>query len=215
MKKKILIIVLILSGIIFTQAYSETTVFTSFAANFLFKNNFHEVVPKRFYRSAEMSRTDLANTIKQYKIKTVIDLRLQDDYLDKETNLSEADVAQANNATYFHLPFSSKKAMQKDRLLALLDIYETAQTPILVHCASGTHRSGVASALWLMEKENSSPLEISTQLSLKYGFFKTERKLKELLQGKPTLDFVIFEFLKENGHKEQYRDWLKKNISNG
>lgn len=214
MKKLILASLLFFVIAIGAQAFSETTAFTSFAANFLFKNNLHEIVPNKFFRSAQMNAEDLSKTIKEKNIKTVFDLRLQDDKADPYNGLKEEDVVTNSGAKYVHIPFSSKRANQKDKLLNLINSFKSVETPILVHCSSGTHRSGVAAAIWLITEENVSNDKILEQLSYKYGFFKSERKLKEILQGKPTLDYVIFEFLKNDPNHHDLERWINENISN-
>lgn len=185
------------------QMVSETTAVTSYIANTIFSSNLHEVVPARFFRSAEMSRAELQKTIQQRGIKTVIDLRLDQDAPDS-TGLSESAAAAAAGASYLHLPFSSARADQLDQIAKLLAAYDTAALPILVHCSSGTHRSGVAAALWLMTKEDRSYDEAMSQLTPKYGFFRFERDLKSFFQGAPTLDMIF----------SQYRDAASK-VSEG
>ena len=65
------------------QMGSESTYFTSYAANAIFRHNFHSVIPGRFYRSAQMPRDALAETIREHGIRTVIDLRLNEDAPDE------------------------------------------------------------------------------------------------------------------------------------
>lgn len=191
------------------QLVGETTYYTSFAANFLFAHNLHEVVPKKLFRSAEMSRSDLEQTIKDHNIQTVIDLRLDEDAPDK-SGKSEQQAVEESGGKYFHVPFSSARADQKEQIEKLLNIYDEARTPVLVHCSSGTHRAGFASAVWLLDKENAPVSTAEEQISLKYGFVKWERELKALLQGKPTLDAVITQYAESRGSGDlTFREWLE------
>lgn len=191
------------------QLFTETTYFTSFAANFFFRSNLHEVVPGRFFRAAEMSREDLAETIKKYGIHTVVDLRLQPDAPD-ESGKSEQEVAGENGAKYHWIPFSSSKMNQQNKVRELLEVFDTAAPPVLVHCSSGTHRSGLASAIWLLDKEHAPIAKAEEQLSLKYGFFQFERDLKELVQGSPTLDDVLWQYADAaRGSRQTFREWLE------
>lgn len=175
------------------QLIGESTAVTSSLANTLFHNNLHEVVPGRLFRSAQMSRGDLGETIDRHKIRSVIDLRLDEDAPD-ETGKEEADVAREHGAEYRHIPFSSAKAAQRPSLLALLRAYEELPRPILVHCSSGTHRSGVASALWLLDQEGATPETAAAQLSARYGYFQLERDMKAWWTGRPTLDRILGAF---------------------
>ena len=190
------------------QMIGDTTYVTSAVSNILFENNLHEVVPGRFYRSGQMSREDLDATIRKYGIKSVIDLRLKTDS-STESSISERQVVEKNGGRYYHVPLKSNRAEQRDRLEDLLTIYDGATLPILVHCSSGTHRTGVASAMWLLDKEHESIKQAEDQLSAKYGFFRIERIMKTLVQGNPTLDTVLTRYADETaGANESFRDWL-------
>jgi len=200
------------------QIIGETTYFTSFAANFIFKNNLHEVVPGRFFRSAEMNPSDLSKTIKEHGIKTVIDLRLEIADNDAEQGITEKEVVEKAGGSYLHIPFSSARANQKEQLEQLLDAFDSVKTPILVHCSSGTHRSGVASAIWLIEKEGAPIEQAENQISAKYGYFQLERDIKAFFQGKPTLDAVLRYYAQANeSERITFRDWLQKQdgLTNG
>ena len=191
------------------QLYGETTYFTTLVANYVFENNLHEVVQGRFYRSAEMGKDDLLRTIRANKIKTVIDLRLSEDAPD-DSGRTEKTASEAEGAAYFHVPIASTLIAQYAQIEKLLRVYDTAETPILIHCTSGAHRSGVASAIWLLHKENATFDEANKQLSLKYGFLKLERDLRVLAQGKPSVDGILSEYGKasaENG--VSFQTWLQ------
>ena len=196
------------------QLLTDTTYYTSFISNFLFEHNLHEVVPGRFYRSAEMSRTDLEKTVRKLGIKTVIDLRLDKDSPD-ESGVSESQAAQKGGAAYHHIPLSSARADQKPALMDLLNLYQTEQAPMLVHCSSGTHRSGIASAIWLLDREHYTYEQAMEQLTARYGFFEIERKIKTLWQGKPTLDRVMTEYHSDatEGKSLSFRDWLQAELN--
>lgn len=195
------------------QMLGETTAFTSFAANFLFEHNLHEVVPGRLFRSAEMSRGDLEEVIREHGIKTVIDLRLDEDFRDPASQLTEGDVAALQGARYVHVPFSSRFANQEPQVLNLLKIFDTAQTPVLVHCSSGTHRSGLAAAIWLLDKEHASLDRAYDQISIRYGFFSVERRLKSFFQGQPTLDALLGEYdIASAAAPQTFRQWIESEV---
>ncbi len=185
-----LLFVVFALGALGYQATSDSTYFTSFVANAVFRDNFHEVVPGRFFRSAQMTRDAMTRTVREHGIKSVIDLRLQDDEPD-EKNVSEAEAVERGGAIYRHIPFSSARVDQRPSLLALITAYRELPLPILVHCSSGTHRTGVASAIWLLDREGRSPEEAAGQLTMKYGFFQPERDIKAFFQKHPTLDHAI------------------------
>lgn len=192
------------------QMLSETTYFTSFAANFVFQNNLHEVVPGRLYRSAAMDEDDLERIIREKRIKSVIDLRLSSAAVEP-SGLTEKTVVEATGARYVSIPFSSACAKQKDRIQQLLDVYEKVETPVLIHCTSGTHRTGIAAALWLLEMEGADLSRAQEQISLHYGFIDAERRLKSYIQGEPTLDTVLTRYAADQQtEKSTFGAWLGK-----
>lgn len=214
---------LALSLIIFAgiglQIASDSTAFTSALPNMAFSNNFNVVVPGRFYRSAQMSTQALDETIKKNGIKTVIDLRLDPNEKD-DGSITEKWAAEINGATYYQVRLASSKLPSPERLSELLNIYDRAELPILAHCSSGTHRTGFASFLWLIDKEQAPLEQALDQLTAKYGFFLLERKLKAWSQSKPTLDTLIWDYRDAlaNGNGQDmrtknFRDWALNYLS--
>lgn len=190
------------------QVVSETTATTSFLANILFTNNLHAVVPGKLYRSAEMSAVDLEKAVRELNIAAVVDLRADKDEEDDEGVL-ERDATAKLGISYFHLPLIGSKLPAPESVKQLIDIYDHSTGPVLVHCSSGTHRSGVASAIWLLANGNSSIETAKEQLSPRYGFFRFERAIKSKLQGHPTIDQLIWDYEAANkATGVSFRDWI-------
>lgn len=191
------------------QLVTDSTKVTSYIANTLFENNFHEVVPNRFYRSAEMSHDELTQAIKKNGIRTVIDLRLGTEEPNSD-GIVESQTAQDAGAMYKHVSLRSTAVPGKAKIEELLTAYEQAETPVLVHCSSGTHRTGVATAIWLMIKEGKGIQEAEKQLSPEYGFFRFERAIKSWFSGKPTIDNLLWQFAKISSETGvSFQDWVK------
>ncbi len=176
----------------------------------LFEHNFYEVVPERLYRSARMPGDALGRVIDEHGIKSVIDMRLSGGEHDA-SGAGEEQIAAAHGAAYRHVPLTSSRTSQRERILRLLDAFDELTPPILVHCTSGSERSGVASAIWLIEKEHRSVAEASEQLGLRFGFNQFERDLRTFFQGEPTLDRVITEYAKARAqHEISFREWARE-----
>ncbi len=184
-------------ALLFPQLVSETTAITSFIARAVFNHNLHEVVKGRFFRAGQMSPQELQSIVATNRIRTVIDLRLDDDDETKKGESEELAVEEAG-ARYIHFPMRSSRVPRREKIDLLLSVYDQAEVPVLIHCSSGTHRAGVAAALWLIEKEGVDPGVALEQLSSRYGFFQFERKLKALYQGHPTLDTLILRFVEDH-----------------
>jgi protein tyrosine/serine phosphatase len=148
-------------------------------------DNFYSVEDGVFYRAQQLSKSDLDKYIKQFSIKTVINLRGNKDarWWQKEKAVSEY-----NGALFFSLDMSAIYLTTKASLIRLLTIYQDAPRPILVHCIGGADRTGEASALWILDQQKKGKEEALKQLSIKYGHRKYKNSAKDFLieiwQGK-------------------------------
>ncbi len=130
-------------------------------------NNFHTVQPGVLYRSAQLSPHFLESMIKKYDIKTIINLRGCNEnkrWWQKEKKLSER-----LGVMLYNIPMSAAHLPDKNNLLSLLQIYQSAPRPILIHCYSGADRTGEAAALWVLEQQKKDLKIALKQLSLRYG----------------------------------------------
>lgn len=191
-----------------SQVLFESTWFTSSIAYILNKNNFHEIVPSKVYRSGELRNDKLIENIKKYNIKTIIDLRKGSDH-NKRTELREENIAKNLGISYQWIPMVGSNTKQHKAIEKLISLSESIEEPILIHCSSGTHRSGVITAIWLMIKEEVSPEKAAEQLSPKFGFFLWERNFKSLIQGHKTLDWIIWDYIKDyKSTKMDFKSWF-------
>ncbi len=180
-----------------SQLISESTWFTSSFSYLFAKDNFHEVVPGLLYRSATLDKEEFIENVKKHNIKTVIDLRKGGDEAKLEDQgFSERNLSEELGANYEWIPMVGSNTRQKQSLEKLIEISEKTEGPVLIHCSSGTHRSGVVTAIWLMLKDEEPPEDAAKQLSSEYGFFYWERKLKSFFLGHETIDGIIWHYLK-------------------
>lgn len=194
------------------QLASESTSITSAVSNIVFQHNLHEVVPGRLYRSAEMKPGDLKELMKEKGIKSIIDLRMNPKAV-PESYFGESEAVESLGASYKHFPLMGSKEMELEQVKNLLSLLDRVETPVLVHCSSGTHRSGLVSAIWLMEKEGVPFNEAKEQLSSKYGFFLTERKLKSLVSGRWTIDNILWRYQEANSRSPiAFREWVERGM---
>lgn len=194
------------------QIGSEDTSFTSAIAQILFTNNLHEVRANELYRSAEMIPSEMAEVVREKNIKTVLDVRAGPKDLSPEYTGEEEAVSKVG-AKYLSFPMIGSKEISQKSLIELLNLLENIEPPFLVHCTSGTHRSGAVAAIWLMEKDGISFEEAMKQLSPKYGYFYLERKLKSKIQGHPTIDNVLWRYGEaQEKEKITFREWVEKGM---
>jgi protein tyrosine/serine phosphatase len=132
--------------------------------------NFHIVEDGQLYRSGRMSSEELEKSVRQYGLKSVLNLegaRPQKPWYREE-------VAELDRLHIAHYDFrlSATRVTPPDQVATLLDIIRIAPKPLLVHCRNGVDRSGLASALYLAKLRNRDEDEAYGQLSLAYGHFQ-------------------------------------------
>lgn len=194
--------------LIFPEIVTRPSDTMNYLSQELFKHNFYEVVPGKLFRSGEFSPEELQDTIREQGIRSILDLRLDGGDKDKH-GILEAEVVAQVGAVYYHLPLKSGRVPSRKTIKQLLAIYEQAPLPLLIHCSSGSHRTGVATALWLIDQAGEDPTTASQALSPRYGNFPNERKLSAFLDGRPTIDSLIWSFADDHKRTgETFREWL-------
>jgi protein tyrosine phosphatase (PTP) superfamily phosphohydrolase (DUF442 family) len=110
-------------------------------------SNFRTVEPNAFYRSGQLTATRLAQAIEDHGLATVINLRGATDdawYLEEVTTCASYDVAHRD------LDWSMHRLPAPESLAEYVGMVQTAGRPMLVHCQGGTHRAGIASAVYVL-----------------------------------------------------------------
>ncbi len=208
MRHIVFLFIVLFSAALSYQATTESTFFTSYIPRILFDHNFHSVVEGRFYRSGSMKGEELLRKIAQNRIRTVIDLRPSAQDSTAPASL-EREMLEAYGIHYFNVPLVGSREPTRRELLPLLAAYDKAEEPILVHCSSGTHRSGVATVIWLLDKRGVPVDSALEQLTPRFGFIRPERQLKSWLTGKKTIDFLLWDFLEQRRRAPMsIRDWI-------
>jgi protein tyrosine phosphatase (PTP) superfamily phosphohydrolase (DUF442 family) len=133
----------------------------------LLGRNLHTVIDGKVYRSAQLSGADLEKVVRDYGIRTVINLRgcadplgwyLEESRATHRLGISQEDVSLSSG----RLP----SGVEMRRLLRTLD---KSEYPILLHCRRGADRTGLTSAMVLLLEGKSSLSEALRQISVRYG----------------------------------------------
>ena len=66
---------------------------------------------------------------------------------------TETRVARALGIAHFDVKLSSRNLPSRSGLAALFDAFDKAQTPILLKCSGGQDRTGLAAALYLLQRD--------------------------------------------------------------
>jgi len=131
-------------------------------------SNFHTVVPGKCYRSAQPTPSFLESVKRSHGICTVINLR---DENPEEWYRNEKKATENLKIKLRDAGLSSKEQPPEIDFHRFVKHMKEAQEPILIHCANGNDRSGLASAVYLILRTDTSLKDARGHLSLRYGHF--------------------------------------------
>ncbi len=146
------------------------------------QKRFRIVTPGKFYRSGCMTGQGLEDTIKQYNIRTVLNV------LDETPNPTlrrsffsgvrerENDLCRRLGARMIHfgvntVPINRSPATRPDTIEDFLKVMDDPNSyPVLLHCKAGLHRTGVLVGIYRMEYEGwSTPQALAEVRSNGFG----------------------------------------------
>ncbi len=134
-----------------------------------YEGNFHTVSAGVLYRSAQLSKSEIHWAVREYAIKSVLNLR----GAHKGQSWYDDEIAAADELglAHFDYPMSSKRVLTSGQIDQVLDIVRNAPKPLLIHCRSGADRSGLVAALYRFSQTGASATQADQELSLVYGHF--------------------------------------------
>lgn len=145
------------------------TLFLAFAA-FIYRTsvfritkNFAVVDQGRLYRSAQLTTSELEETIAKYKIKTVISLRGSPGATSYYEN--EADTLARLNINFIPVALHDETYPDEKDLKEIFHQFDHGEFPMLIHCRVGADRTGLIAALYQRSYMNKSIAEAQKQLS--------------------------------------------------
>jgi protein tyrosine phosphatase (PTP) superfamily phosphohydrolase (DUF442 family) len=129
------------------------------------------VEPGRLYRSAQLDAPALREMIAAHGIQTVINLRGQN----ARTVWYEDEVAVCRDLRVNHVDvsWSAKHLPPPAEVARLLRAYRDLPGPFLLHCRSGSDRTGLASAIFLIDQDHVPWRSACRTLDWRYGHFAT------------------------------------------
>ena len=131
----------------------------------------HWDVAKRgvLYRSGQLTGDQLAAAIKQYHLKTIVNLQLPGPELAEEREL-----AAERGVDFINLPMPGDGFGEEWQFREILKIVDDPQRrPVLVHCARGTCRTGAAVAMYRFERDGWTLEDVAAEMrrqTYRYGW---------------------------------------------
>jgi protein tyrosine/serine phosphatase len=139
----------------------------AFVLSVVAHHNFHIVSPGLVYRSGQMNAGALSEIIPEYGIKSILNLRGPG--ADKDWYVAEVDAARRLGVQHFDYALSASRELTDEEMDEILATIRAAPKPILIHCKSGSDRTGVAGALYLYSLEGRPAPLAGRQLTVLYG----------------------------------------------
>ncbi len=160
-------------------------------------DNLAEVIPGKLWRCNHPTPARLARLKRRLGLVTLINLR---GHRKCGSDALSRDAAARLGLVHIDMAFESRGAPHRDRILRFAGIYETLQTPALMHCKSGADRAGLASALAIMF-EGGTTAEALKHLSLRFGHFSRSKT--------GILDAFFILFARQAEGRIGFLDWVK------
>jgi protein tyrosine phosphatase (PTP) superfamily phosphohydrolase (DUF442 family) len=132
-------------------------------------SNFHSVAAGKCYRSAQPTPQFLESVQRTHGIRSIVNLRDEND--DELWYRQEKQAAQRLGLQLINAGLCSKEQPPDEDFRRFVQAMKDAPEPILIHCANGNDRTGLASAVYLLMRTNTPMGEARGHLSLRYGHF--------------------------------------------
>jgi protein tyrosine phosphatase (PTP) superfamily phosphohydrolase (DUF442 family) len=162
------------------------------------------VAPGLVIRSAQPT-TQLVRLIQDHRLQSILNLRGGSS---KEPwYAAEVRTAEASGVSFFDLPLNATRRPTRRELLLLIDVLDRCPYPLLIHCKAGADRTGLASALYLMQRRGESPGQASRAFTLVHSHLPIfgPQHLHEPLQ-----EYASWLDSRKLDHKPQrFREWVK------
>ncbi|MFO0936861.1 MAG: tyrosine-protein phosphatase [Gemmataceae bacterium] len=135
--------------------------------------NRHAVIAGKVYRSSQPSGETLSSLIRANRVRTVLNLRGFCPGVDWYEE--EMQAVYAGDANLEDVTMSAKCLPTPGEVRRVIDIYDHAEFPILIHCKEGKDRTGLVSAMALLLYTDATVEMARRQLLPIYGHLQVGR----------------------------------------
>lgn len=127
-------------------------------------SNYHVTTEHEWYRSAQMSPGQLELILKQEEIRTVLVLR-GNNADDDDWFQPEIEICERYEVRHVIAKLPTSRLPWRSELQTLFEELDRIETPVLVHCKSGSDRTGLVSTIWLHDYRSVPLREARKQLA--------------------------------------------------
>ena len=127
--------------------------------------NFYQVNDDVF-RSGQLNKYNLEYYIKNYKIKSILNLRGSSH---KQYYIDEMNISNKYDVKHIDYEISNRKFLDFNKTSEIIHIMRNAPKPLLIHCAGGADRTSLAAALYQYSINNKSIKQSKKEFSIIYG----------------------------------------------
>ncbi len=129
--------------------------------------NFAVVVANEVYRSNQPSPAEIEAYRDRYGIRTIVNLRGRNE--GAAWYRQETATAEALKINHIDFSMSADQELTLDEARKLVAILRDAPKPVLIHCRSGSDRTGLASVIYLNRIAHVDEHTAEQQLSIRFG----------------------------------------------
>jgi undecaprenyl-diphosphatase len=129
------------------------------------RDNFAAVLPGRVYRSGQLSADALERYIRQYGLRSIINLRGSNPEFPWYRD--ERDIAQGCAVRHYDIGLDSRYPYVEE-LREVIETLETCPKPVLCHCGSGVDRTGTVAAVAVLLDEAGALTEAEKHFGLRH-----------------------------------------------
>jgi protein tyrosine/serine phosphatase len=128
--------------------------------NRLVWDHFDVVKPDILYRSGQLNGDQLAEVVRKFGIRTVINFQIPGDSVETERAL-----ARQLRVDFMNLPMPGDGFGHEAQFREVLNACDDPdRRPVLIHCARGTCRTGAAVALYRFERDGWTLRDVSAEM---------------------------------------------------
>ena len=165
-------------------------------------DNFTAVVPGRVYRSAQLDERGFERLVKANDVRTVVNLRGCNHW--EPWYQEETAFTQINGIDQEDVTLSAHRFPAPAEIRRLVEVFDHAAYPIVIHCKKGSDRTGLAVGLLMLLATDATVADARRECSYRDGHFRalTTARMDEV--------FDRYEaWLAGRPHRPEFvREWL-------